>query len=313
LKPYLAKAGLTSSQFVKGSWAPGALDGQQLGLPNIVYGDAVAIDKTLFAKDHVALPSDNWTSAEMLADAQKLSGGSGKSETYGIAEPLGPQNVAQLFGGSLFDTTSNKMLATSPKVKKAIDFEVGLVRQYHVTPPLAVSYDSSAIDPFLTGNSGMDISYVSYDQASYAQSIGDKFAWTQVPYPSDLHGVLQENATGIIKSSPNSSSKYVAEFAFVKWLATNPAATKIQGGLSSPAYSPAEKQWLSYPSGDFANANVTGIVATLSRSPFVYDGQAYTQVWTMFGNLLSGMLSGKTSLASGIDSIQSQGAAILAK
>jgi multiple sugar transport system substrate-binding protein len=313
LAPYLAKDHLSASQFVKGSWTPGQLDGQQLGLPNIVYGDAVAINKTLFEKDHVPIPTSSWTSSQLLSDAQRLSQGSGKSQTYGIAEPLGPQNVAQLFGGQLFDNTSNKMLTTSPAVQKAIDFEVGLVQKQRVTPPLAVSYNSSAPDPFLTGDSGMDITYVSYDQASFAASIGNKFQWTQVAYPKDMHGVLQENATGIIKGSPNSSSKYAAEAAFVEWLATNPQATKIQGGLSAPAYLSAETSWLKDPPGAFKGANVKQIVSALPRSPFVYDGQQYTQVWTMFGNLLSGMLSGKTSLASGIANIQSQGTSILAR
>lgn len=311
LTPYVAKAGLTKSQFVGGTWAPAAIDGGQYGLPNVVYGDAIAVNETLFKRYHVPVPSANWTSAQFLSDAEKLTHGSGSSETFGVAEPLSPGNVAQLFGGQLFSPKTNTMQATSPAVRKAITFDIGLTTRYHVCPPLAVSYSGGGVDPFLTGNSAMDITYASFDQTSFAQGIGNKFAWTQVPYPSDMHGVLQENATGIVQGGPNSPAKYQAEFDFVKWLATNPVAAKVQGSLSLPAYLPAEKQWQAHPPADYADANREAIVATIPRSPYNLDGANYTQVWTMFGNVLSGMTGGNMSIEAGIKDTQSLGTVIL--
>lgn len=311
LAPYLARAGLTQSQFVSGTWAPGAIDGGQYGLPNVVYGDAVAVNETLFKRYHVPLPSANWTSAQFLSDAEKLTHGSGSSETFGVAQPLSPGYVAQLFGGQLFNPKTNTMEATSPAVSKAITFDVGLTTKYHVCPPLAVSYSGGGVDPFLTGNSAMDITYASFDQTSFAQGIGNKFAWTEVPYPSDMDGVLQENATGIVQGGPNSPAKYQAEFDFVKWLATNPVATQAQGSLSLPAYLSAENRWLAHPPADYAGANREAIVATIPRSPYNLDGLNYTQVWTMFGNVLSGMTGGNMSVEAGIRDVQSLGAVIL--
>jgi len=153
----------------------------------------------------------------------------------------------------------------------------------------------------------MDMTYASYDQSSDAQSIGNKFKWTLVPYPKDLHGVLQLNATAIFKGPHNPPSKYAAEFDFIKWLSTNSAALKVQGELSSPTYKPALQQWLAHPPADWAGVNRPATIAALSRSPYDYDGQAYTEVWTMFGNDVTSMIEGSTSINAGIKAVQSQG------
>lgn len=310
LGPYIKKAGIKKSNFVVGTWTPGALDGEQLMLPNVVYGDAVAVNETLFKKYHVPLPSANWTAAQLLADAKKVTHGSGSAKIWGIAAPLGPQNIAQLFGGQLFNYKTNQMTATSPLAKKAITWMVDLVQKYKVTPKTSISYGSTGgglVNPFLTGHAAMDITYASYDQQSYAQSIGNKFQWTLVPFPKNLDGVLQLNATSIFKGPRNPSRQYPAEFDFIKWLSTNLAALKLQGQLSSPAYKPALQQWLAHPPADWQGVNRSASIAALARSPFDYDGQAYTEVWTMFANEVTSMIEGSTSIATGIKSVQSQG------
>ena len=313
LTPYIKRANISEKSFVPGTWTPGALNNQQLMLPNVVYGDAVAINETLFKKYHVPLPSANWTSAQLLSDAMKLTQGSGSSKIWGIAAPLGTGETSQLFGGQLFNVKTNQMTATSPATSRAIAWVVDLVTKDKVTPAQSISYSGSStlIDPFLTGNAAMDITYASYDQASDSQEIGSKFQWTVVPFPSDMDGSMQLNATSILKGPNNPPSKYQAEFNFINWLSTNSAALKLQGQLSSPAYEPALSQWLAHPSADWANVNRPATIAALSRSPYGYDGRAYTEVWTMLGNELTSMISGQTSIPAGISDIQSQGNADL--
>src|SRR5579875_2465851 len=97
LTPYLKKDNVTQSSFVPGTWAPGALDGQQLMLPNIVYGDAVAINENLFKKDGIPLPGKNWTSSELLADAKKATAGSGSSKVWGLGAPRPGQHAAAVW------------------------------------------------------------------------------------------------------------------------------------------------------------------------------------------------------------------------
>ena len=82
---------------------------------------------------------------------------------------------------------------------------------------------------------------------------------------------------------------------------------KLQGQLSSPAYKPALQQWLAHPPADWQGVNRSASIAALARSPFDYDGQAYTEVWTMFANEVTSMIEGSTSIATGIKSVQSQG------
>jgi len=79
----------------------------------------------------VPIPTANWTSAEFLRDAEELTHGSGNSKVYGVATPLNPLDVAQLFGGQLFNPKTVKMQATSPAVRKAITFE----KQWLAHPP----------------------------------------------------------------------------------------------------------------------------------------------------------------------------------
>ena len=83
LAPYLTAAGVTSAQFEPGSWVPGTIDNQILMLPNIYYGHAVAINENLFRAAHLAIPSNGWTTDQLLSDAAKMTSGTGSHEDLG--------------------------------------------------------------------------------------------------------------------------------------------------------------------------------------------------------------------------------------
>jgi ABC-type glycerol-3-phosphate transport system substrate-binding protein len=316
LQPYLTRAGLSQANFYPGTFSPGALDGEQLMLPNVVYGDAVAVNESLFAKYHVPLPKPGWTATQFVADAQALTHGSGANKIYGVATPLGNQNVPQLFGGSLFNHVTNKMTITAPATVHAIQWSVNLVKKWHVAPANNIEYSSSSaslVDPFFTGHAAMDLTWVSYSQYNYAQEIGSKFKWNIYPYPVNLDGVLQLNGGTILRGPHNPPRLYPAEFAFIKWLAVNPAALQIQGQISSPAYLPGLKQWLAHPPAIWKGINLQASLATIARSPYVYDGAQWTEIWNDFANQMQLMLTTNEPVAKGISIVNKEGQTILSQ
>jgi ABC-type glycerol-3-phosphate transport system substrate-binding protein len=315
LTPYLNSSHVSTSQFVPGTFTPGEVGGQKLILPNVVYGDAVAVNEGLFKKAGIAVPT-TWTLAELLSDAKKLTSGTGSGEIYGISEAIQIENTAQLFGGKLVygDTPGHlTMGTTNPLTVKGITWDVDLVRKYHVAPAEAPSFfeTAGAVDPFLTGHAAMDLTYAAYDQASFSQSIGSKFLWTLVPWPSDGHGVLQLNAGAIVRGNHNSPSLYPAEFAFIKWLAEDPQATALQGELASPAYLLAEHKWLTSPPSDWVGVDRSAVNAALARSPYIYGGGGVQQVETDAEQEFDAMLDGKVSVSQGLQTITSEGTAAL--
>ena len=49
------------------------VNGKVIGIPALVDNLAVVYNKTLFAKAHLPLPGPDWTWAQFLADAKKLT------------------------------------------------------------------------------------------------------------------------------------------------------------------------------------------------------------------------------------------------
>ncbi len=315
LAPYLTAAGVTSAQFEPGSWVPGTIDNQILMLPNIYYGHAVAINENLFRAAHLAIPSNGWTTDQLLSDAAKMTSGTGSHKIWGVAVSLSIGQSVIMFGGNTFNLATSQMTIDRPDAVKGITWDVDLILKDHVAPPLPAPNQSvsvaPAVDPFLTGQAAMDLTYAAYDQASYDQAVGNKFQWTVVPYPSGTFAPLQLNAAAIVAKEQNSPSKYKAEFAFVQWLAENPQATALEGQLAGPAYLPAEQAWLSHPPSDWASVNRQAVQAANGRSVYGYDGGKYTEVNVLAGNVMDSMLLGQISVAKGVQEIQSQGKAIL--
>lgn len=300
LRSYLAKDHISQDSFLKGSWAPTELNGKIYAVPTIVYGDAVAYNQDLFRKYHLPFPKAGWTTQDFLRDARALTHGSGSNQIWGVSEPPGSMNIAQLYGGQLFDYKAGKMQATDPRVKRAVQFQIDLMRKYKVMPAAIVT--PNTIDPFITGKAGLDQIWVSYDQDSWASQIGSRFHWAVAPFPSDWHGVLQDNNVAIAQSSTNKA----AAWQFAKWLATNPAATKIQSQFSSPAYLPALKTWMAHPPAAWAHVNRPATIAAIPRSPYDYDGGVYTQIWNNFATAFQTMQRGQP-VAQTLQQFQQQG------
>jgi len=288
LRSYLTADHIQQDSFVKGTWAPATLAGKVYAIPKIVYGDAVAYNQDLFRKYHLPFPTAGWTTKDFVRDAIALTHGSGANKIWGVALPPVSYNVAQLYGGQLFDYKAGKMLATDPRVERAVQFQMDLMLKYKVMPAAIVT--PNTISPFLTGKAAMDQTWVSYDQDSWATQIGSRFKWGVAPFPADWHGVLQANYTAISQSSTNKA----AAWQFAKWLTTDPAALKILGQFSSLAYRPALNDWLAHPPAAWANVDRAATIAALPRSPFDYDGGVYTQIWNRFTTTLQQMQGGQS-------------------
>lgn len=303
LNSYLSKYGVKKSDYQAGSWDDETINGNLYALPNQGYGDGIAYNETLFKKYNVPLPKPGWTTADFIRDAKMLTHGTGSNKIWGISEAVYARNLPQLFGGSLIDYSTKKMQATSPKVKKAVNFEMNLINKGYM--PRNLVYGKS-VDPFFIGHAGMDMFYVEYLQSTYDSQIGNKFKWNVAPFPVGWYGVSQAGVNAVYKKS-----KYIdAAVKFTIWLAQNEQAMKLEESGGSPLYLPLLKKFIANPPAAFKNIDVKNPASMMTRTIFVDQTGTYGQVWRNWIQLM-GNIQTSGNVTQNLDKFQKQSQALL--
>ncbi|QQE77962.1 ABC transporter substrate-binding protein [Alicyclobacillus sp. SO9] len=305
LNPYLSKDGVKKSDYQSNSWKDETIGGKLYALPNQGYGDGIAYNETLFKKYNVPLPKPGWTTQDFVRDAKMLTHGSGQKKTWGISEAVYARNLPQLFGGNLIDYSTKKVQATSSKVEKAVNFEINLIKQGVM--PKNLVYGKS-VDPFFTGQAGMDMFYVEYFQSEYDSQIGSKFKWNVAPFPVGWKGVTQLGANAVWKNSKHKD----AAVKFTIWLAQNPKAMKLEESGGSPLYLPLLKKFESSPPTAFKNIDVKNPVSMISRSVFVDQTGTYGQIWRNWLQIM-GKVQTTGKVASNLSQFQKQSQTLLSQ
>ena len=167
LKPW-NMSGVNLKDFPAGLLNGTKYKGAYYGLPDRVSSQVMIYNKTLFDKAGLPYPTSNWTNADMVRIAKKLTIPAQQQYGIGMAGSLVDSgNTMQSFtqavwsnGADFMDKKQTKVTLNTPKAIKAIDFWAGLYNREKVTPTGILNYTvSKDIEPmFMEGKIGMFIS-----------------------------------------------------------------------------------------------------------------------------------------------------------
>ena len=199
--------------------ATGEYNGKQYALPQQLFVQGVLINKDLFAKENVPVPSANWTLDQFAQIAKKLTKPNehqfGVENVSGAREMLVPQFDPNL-GWLTFD--GKQFNFDKPAFSDAIHWQHNLIYNDKSSVDF---YDRKTQDQwFGKDKSGFDVGKVAMRfDASWAfsnVSQNDKFNWDFLPIPGE-NGQRVPVVTDYIGMAK--STKHPKEaFEFIKWL-----------------------------------------------------------------------------------------------
>jgi multiple sugar transport system substrate-binding protein len=229
LKPYLAQG----EPYPQNYWLPnflasyippsGPRAGNVYALPNEADATVIYYNQSEFKTAGLPYPTDNWTWADMLSDAQKLTiKSSGATTQWGICDRPDWQAMynpmLRAFGVTAF--TETKATLSSPAALKAW--------QYLLTPeengssiPYSTYLSEGSCDPFFdSGQAAMAVD-VRGDLPTIRAGTAGKFNFNVVPMPfvPGVHGPTRPTGAGSVGWSISTQAKHIpAALAFYHFL-----------------------------------------------------------------------------------------------
>ncbi|HXI16556.1 MAG TPA: sugar ABC transporter substrate-binding protein [Chloroflexota bacterium] len=214
------------------------IDGKQYGLPREATTMVTIINKELFQKNGVPLPSAEWTWDDFLKAAQQMTKGDGTQKTWGAAGLAGGQGFSlyNIYpkvwqeGGDIVDKGRTKFtLHQSPAVEQ-LQWLADLVNKQRVHPGPNDFPANAIIDSWNTGRIGMFVQICVYSSFNKAQ-----FDWDIAALPK---GKTKATRTASAGHSVTAGSKNKdAAWEVLKMLASKPTYEHwAKTGLTVPTH-----------------------------------------------------------------------------
>lgn len=252
LKPYMEKDNL-----LDGTWEKDLLDQFTFGdsiicAPHVYKIPAIIYNKDLFDENEIAYPDENWTDADFMDIAKKLTNGEGQDKVWGVNLSWFPAStVRDMFNNPYYIKEENKMNVVGNE-----QFKTGLELFHKIfvedqSAPNDAAFASIG-GGFETGKFGMAM-VGAWEIESMAQLIGDKFAWGAVRLPINSkygrwRGINMCDGLAISSKSENKD----AAWEFIKWCTTDENAQKMSTSLGVPSlssYADSDEYLSTYPDG----------------------------------------------------------------
>ncbi|HTK11674.1 MAG TPA: sugar ABC transporter substrate-binding protein [Ktedonobacteraceae bacterium] len=261
--------------------------------PQVVY-----YNKALFQKYNVPVPSANWTYADFLQDAQKLTHGN----DYGFLATSYPDYwlpFAMSNGAQYLSSNGQQVDLTNPQLVNAFQEYAKLTYQYHVSPPINVQQASNTEFLWEAGNIAM---YVDgpWDLINNKQTA--KFPFGIVPLPSGSKGsisLVAGSGFGISKTSQHPDDAWKA----ISVLTSADAQQYLSGqGRSFAARTAQQQYW-------YKNA-VEGSQQALDAANSTALPELTTSNWNQVSTLITqyglNALNGQETAAKALSQVQEQ-------
>lgn len=232
------------SNFLPGMLASTQYKGTYYGVPFNRSVPLLMYNETMFQKAGIKTPPNTW--AQVVADAKRLTHGSGKSKIYGF-EPLvdwWPWEAAVWSGGGqiLSPNLSQAVFAT-PAATRVLTMEQNLVKEGYATVQTGPQYWTLTTQAFIHGQVAMDIdSAASIGEVD--QGIAGKFAWGTAMFPMDVTRAVPPGGGDAVIMQGTPANKVAAAWTFIQWW-TAPAQTIQWSEMTG--YVPVQKSALSDP------------------------------------------------------------------
>jgi ABC-type glycerol-3-phosphate transport system substrate-binding protein len=284
-------------------------DGKQYGIPREATTTIMVINKELFQKSGVALPTASWTWDDFLKAAQQMTRGDGSTKTWGVAgySVVTPGSTTSsgswgLYvsypkvwqeGGDIVDKTRTKFtLHQSPAVEQ-IQWLADLVTRHKVHPMVEELPGANRREVWNTGRIGMFPSIPVYADFSQAQ-----FEWDIAHLP---RGKTQSTRTASAGHSMTAASKNKdAAWEVLKLLGSKPAYELwAKTGLTVPTFKEvAESPLVLNPNTPPKSAKIaTDAFAYARPEPISGDwGNVGTEITKAVADVYAGKTDAKSAL-----------------
>lgn len=314
LAPYIEKDGLAQGWDMDSLKATfGEENGRIIATPFLSKTFAMAYNKDLFDQAGVAYPTDEWTEADMLEAARKITAlSTGDNKVYGLRWGVRPTEFYRnLYGNMMYDLDTYEMKAEgNAEFKAAVSLFADTISE-----GLAPDETSGAISTggFETGMFGMQLS-ATWDIATFQSMIGDSFAWDVVmlPYNEEFDTrmltTLRSNGWSMSAQAANKE----ACWDFIKYLSVSEDAAKAAQGFGIPSllsYAESEEYLTDFGTGTAYDKGVFSRMLEWS-TPFNNLG-AFAEVNDTVKAEYELVLAGQKTIDEMIAECQAQGEAIL--
>ena len=240
LDSYIEASNLDMDVFIQAGVDVTRIKGRQWAMPFVLYNQGFFWNKDLFEAAGLDPSAPPETIDTMDQYIEKLTLRKGQ-----IIEQIGfiPQTdllyMSYLFGGSLYDWSSNKITANHPDNVKALEWEVGLVEKYGVQMiqnfVAGLGQGGAGDNPFYLGKLGMTLDGV-WQLAFMPKYAPDlNFGVAPFPYPIGRQDLKDTNLVGTNPVIIPAGAKHPKEaWEFIQWLTTSEAvATEFSGYVAN--------------------------------------------------------------------------------
>jgi multiple sugar transport system substrate-binding protein len=294
------------------------------GLPNEVDLYALNYNKKLFSAAGIAGPPKTW--AELIADAKKLTSGSGTqgfglitSWAAGVVHPW--LSLVASNGGTLLKGTTPQL--TSAKVEAAAQFYKTLIDAGSTVPAMSNANANTTgpfLDNFVNGKTAMII-MANWWQGSLKQAMGDRYSEVgTAPVPVGPSGNRSSSVSYSWLTMVNGKAggdKQAAAWKFLDWL-NGPTSGKKRSSamgdiLMSMGILPSRTSDIGVHQKQLSDPFLKTYVSQLKNAtpfPTVLGGQQMTEA---IQKHLEALVFGKESPAAAMSAAQKEAAAILKK
>lgn len=267
---------LKKSKFYEKSLDALSYKGKLYAIPRDISNLVVYLNKDIFKKYDIPLPSKYWTFNDFLILAQKLTkdtDGDGKTDLWGISfedePPLYYLPYLMSEGGGILSDDGSKVIINSPESQKGLNFYADLRNKYHVAPTKAESASETMAQMFLQERLAMHLS----GRWLVPKYLTDaKFDWNVINFPAgDKGSVVPLDSSGwaIAKSSKHKKEAY----KLLEFLASKESSEKfVKSGLIVPARKDvAQEAFLNDNSSLLNNKVFIDVIKTSKPTPVSFN------------------------------------------
>ena len=222
LQPYFARDRIDITQYIKIEIDSWKWKGKQWGIPFQSGGEAVLLNKQLFAEKGVPLPTKDWTYDDLVQLSQRLHDPA-KNQAGVVIGQNGIQYMAgtfmRNFGGKVLNEARNRALyADDASSIRGTELNVDLHQKYKVTPtPAMTALVPSGGTIFRSRMAAIQIDYIGYIAA--VASLGEGTV-DVLPPPKGPTGVQTARVVGNAWSILTLSRSPDPSWLVLKWLHT---------------------------------------------------------------------------------------------
>lgn len=239
LKPYIERD-LNASEYIDALFAAETTDGKVWGIPHGVNSIALAYNKSVFEAANVDLPTDDWTFADLIEAAKKLTIKEGNdTKQFGY---IGNADITtgwfpwiKQAGGLVLDSTKTKSMLNDPKTAEGLNQLRQGIEEGYFTNSDFVKANGGALEVFGTGKAAMYTMQYS-QQVNLNKNFPDA-DWDVVKVPKAVDGnryVSMVTNSWIISSRASDDSKEAA-WQFLKfYLGEEAQKVLAESGASLP-------------------------------------------------------------------------------